>query len=62
MTLIIKHFTQTNKFFSKNSSQTAQMHAIKIGMNRLKIEEELLIDVLKDKKVSISISKTKGLE
>jgi hypothetical protein len=44
------------------------MHATKIDMNRLKIEEELwrtkelLIDVLQDKKVSISISKTKGLE
>jgi HSP90 family molecular chaperone len=55
ITLIIKHFTQTNKFFSKNLSQTAQMHAIKIDMNHLKIEEvlfgtkELKIDVLQDK-------------
>jgi hypothetical protein len=62
------HFTQTKKFFSKNSSQTAQMHAKKLDINHLKIEKvlwrtkELKIGVLTYKESKHIISKMQKLK
>jgi hypothetical protein len=39
MILIINAFIRAKKFSSENSSQTAQIHAIKLDINHLKIQK-----------------------
>jgi hypothetical protein len=68
MTLTINTFHENKEIFSKNSSQTAKMHVIKLDINHLKMQrylgnkKNLRLIFFQIKKIIVSTSQMQELK